>query len=67
MPRKKNQSIAYHFVWEGVARDEWRTTYVNTHDNEADLLTKLLPSGERRNNGCFVHSILHHIFGAATA
>ena len=28
--KKKPQSIAYHFVCEGVARDEWRTSYVNT-------------------------------------
>jgi hypothetical protein len=34
--KKKSQSIAYHFVREGSARDEWRATYVNTHDNEAD-------------------------------
>ena len=34
--KKKSQSIAYHYVREGVARDEWRTSYVNTHDNEAD-------------------------------
>ena len=48
--KKKSQSIAYHFVHEGVAWDEWRTTYVNTNENEADLLTKLLPSGEKRKN-----------------
>ena len=35
--KKKSQSIAYHFVHEGVARDKWRTSYVNIHDNEADL------------------------------
>ena len=46
--KKKSQSIAYHFVHEGVAWDEWRTSYVNTHENEADLLTKQLPSGEKR-------------------
>ena len=46
--KKKSQSIAYHFVREGVARDEWRTSYVNTYDNEADLLTKQLPHGEKR-------------------
>jgi hypothetical protein len=63
--RKKNQSIAYHFVREGSARDEWRTTYVSTHDNDADLLTKLLPSGEKRKG--FVRNILHHIFGAPAA
>jgi hypothetical protein len=27
---KKSQSIAYHFVREGVANDEWRTSYVST-------------------------------------
>ena len=45
--KKKSQNTAYHFVCEGVARDEWRTLYVNTHDNEADLLTKQLPHGEK--------------------
>jgi hypothetical protein len=61
--KKKSQSIGYHFVREGAARDEWRTTYVNTYDNEADLLTKLLPSSEKRQG--FVRSILHHIFRTA--
>ena len=59
--KKKSQSIAYHFVREGVARDEWRTAYVNTHLNPADLLTKILPSGEKRT--MFVRMILHYIFG----
>ena len=58
--KKKSQSIAYHFVREGVARGEWMTTYVNTHDNESDLLTKMLPSGEKRRG--FVRRLLHHIF-----
>ena len=56
-----SQSIAYHFVQEGVARDERRTSYVNTHDNEADLLTKQLPHGEKRKG--FLTNLLHHIFG----
>jgi hypothetical protein len=59
--KKKSQSIAYHFVREGAARDEWRTAYVNTNENEADLLTKQLPSGEKRRG--FVRRMLHHIFG----
>ena len=46
--KKKSQSIAYHFVREGVARDEWRTAYVNTHANSSDLLTKCLPNEEKR-------------------
>jgi hypothetical protein len=28
--KKKSQSIAYHFVREGVANDEWSTIYVST-------------------------------------
>ena len=43
--KKKSQSITYHFVCEGAARDEWWTSYfntheyyVNTHDHIADLL-----------------------------
>ena len=58
--KKKSQSITYHFVQEGAARNEWRTTYVNTHENEADLLTKQLPSGKKRKS--FVQKLLHHIF-----
>jgi hypothetical protein len=61
MLKKKNQSIAYHYIREGVARDGWRTSYVNTHENEANLLTKLLPFGAKRIG--FVKRILHHIFG----
>ena len=58
--KKKSQSIAYHMVREGVARDEWRTCYINTNDNEADLLTKQLPSGEKRKR--FIMNLIHHIF-----
>jgi hypothetical protein len=58
--KKKSQSIAYHYICEGATRDEWRTSYVNTHDNEADLLTKILPSGEKRKG--FVRKPLYHIY-----
>ena len=60
--KKKSQSIAYHFVHEGVARDEWRTAYVNTDDNEADLLTKILAAGQKQWR--FVRNLLHHIFSS---
>eukprot|EP00980_Cylindrotheca_fusiformis_P006319 scaffold1355_cov75-Cylindrotheca_fusiformis.AAC.1 len=62
--KKKTQSISYHFVREGAARDEWRTAYINTHHNPADLLTKPLPSGEKRWR--FVQMILHHLAPAST-
>ena len=45
--KKKSQSIVYHFVHEGVAHNEWRTMYTNTHAKEADLLTNQQPSGEK--------------------
>ena len=42
--KKKIHSISYHFVREGFAWDKWRTSYISTHDNKADLITKqLLP------------------------
>ena len=48
--KKKSQGIAFHLVREGVARDGWRTTCVDTNENETDLLTKPLPNGEKRKN-----------------
>ena len=57
--RKKNQSICYHMVREGPAREFWRTGYVKSELNEADLLTKQLPFENKRKR--FVRNILHHI------
>ena len=61
--KKKSSSLAYHLIREGVAMDDWRTAYVNAHDNEADLLTKVLPFGEKRRN--FVRKVLMHIYGSS--
>ncbi len=57
--KKKSNAIAYHFVREGCARDEWRTAYINTHENVADLFKKPLSSGEKQTK--FICMILHHI------
>ena len=48
MLKKKTASVSYHFVREGVSSDEWRTTYIKTNDNPADILTKNLPAGDNR-------------------
>ena len=48
MLKKKTASVSYHFVREGVSADEWRTAYINTKLNPADILTKNLPAGENR-------------------
>jgi hypothetical protein len=42
MLKKKSCSVAYHFVREGVSRDEWRTGYIKTMFNPAGILTKSL-------------------------
>ena len=57
--KKKSNSVAYSFVHEGSASDEWRVAYVNTNDNVADLLTKPL-GGEKRRS--FIRRLLHHLF-----
>ena len=56
--KKKSQSVAFHFLREGCARDEWRTSYIHTSMNMADLMTKHL-SGNKRWG--FVRKLLHHI------
>ena len=57
--KKKSNSVAFHHVREGSALDEWRATYINTHENIADLLTKNLPSGEKRTKFCKM--LLHYL------
>jgi hypothetical protein len=57
--KKKSSSIAYHFVMEGVAKYEWRTTYLNMHLNPSDMLTKSLPGGEKRT--LFTSYFLHYL------
>ena len=58
--KKKCAAVAYHLVREGVARGEWITAWISTHLNIADLLTKPMSSGEKRNG--FVKKVLQHIF-----
>ena len=50
--KKKLNFVAYHHVREGSTLDEWRTAYINTHENIADLMTKNLPSGVKRTKFC---------------
>ena len=50
--KKKSNYVTCHHVREGSALNEWRTTYINTHENIADLMTKNLTSGVKRTNFC---------------
>ena len=63
--KRKCQSIVYHLVQAGVYRDGWRTAYVNTHKNDADLLTKQLLFG--KNHKGFLQRLIHHIYGGTAA
>ena len=45
--KKKSNSIAYNFIFKGVAMKEWMLVYFNTKENLADFLTKPL-HGEQR-------------------
>ena len=43
--------------------DDLRTAHVNTNENEADPLTKVLPFGPKRRK--FVRKVLMHICGSS--
>ena len=57
---KKSNSIAYHFVREGVARGEWITGYILSEDNSADTQTKTVPAGAKQNG--LVSNYLYDIY-----
>ena len=48
--KKKSNSICYHAIRESVAMGECMTGHVSTHLNPADIGTKVLPGGQKRNN-----------------
>ena len=57
--KKKSSSIIYYFVCKRVAKNEWRTTYLNIHLNPSDMCTKPLPSSEKRT--CFKGYFLYYL------
>ena len=58
--KKKLSSIAFHFVREDVAKDEWRVAYLHTSLNCADMATKSLPGSKKRM--LFTLYILHYVY-----
>ena len=57
--KKKNKSIAYHLVCEDVNRNRWMTVYDDTHNNEADLLMKVLTSDKKKQG--FTRIVLRYV------
>ena len=58
--KKKSNSIAYHFVREGIARNEWRFDYVKSYNNPADILASSRRGGQDRRKK--VSMILYDIY-----
>ena len=48
--KKKSNSICYHFIRESVAMGEALTCHIKSEENDADICTKILPGGEKRDN-----------------
>ena len=47
--KKKSNSIAYHACRESVAMNEMRTDHIRSHENIADLATKVHGGGQKRD------------------
>ena len=60
MLKKKSSLVAYHFVHEGVTKDEWRTGYVKMSENPSDLMTKVILSRIDRKRK--ISMMLYHIY-----
>ena len=58
--KKKSNSIAYNFIWEGAARDEWRCRYIPTEDNLSELCTTPMAYGAKQIKFCKM--LLHHLY-----
>jgi hypothetical protein len=50
--KKKSNSICYHAVREAVAMGECLIGHVSTHNNVADICTKIIGGGLKRNHLC---------------
>ena len=57
--RKKNHSIAYHFIIEGSACGEWKTGYTPRDENVSDILTAARPAGIKRSK--LINKIMYNI------
>ena len=58
--KQKSSSVAYHFVREGVSKDIWRTAYIRTSENVADIFTKIISSIKDRKRK--IRMLLYDIY-----
>ena len=57
--KKKSNEICYHAVRESVAMGESLTAHVDKHENLADIATKILPGGSKRDY--LIDKVLYHL------
>ena len=60
--KKKPNSVCYHAVREAVDMGECLTGHVSTHDNPADICTKIIPGGRKRDHlvGLILYDLTDH-------
>ncbi len=60
--KKKSNSVCYHAVREAVAMGECLTGHVSSHDNPADICTKIIPGGQKRDHlvGLILYDLVDH-------
>ena len=61
--KKKSNAICYHATRESVAMGESLVTHIPTDENPADLCTKILQGGMKRNHkvGLILTDVVDHI------
>ena len=57
--KKKANSVCYHYVREAVAADEVRISHIRSEENPADIATKSVPAGAKRDH--LVEKVLYFI------
>jgi hypothetical protein len=62
--KKKSIAICYHFMRESVAMGECLTAHIRSEDNPADLCTKVMAGGQKRDR--LVDMVLHYATGEST-
>ena len=60
--KKKSNAICYHAVRESVAMGESKIGHIPSVDNPADLCTKVLPGGQKRDGliGLVLYDLTDH-------
>jgi hypothetical protein len=61
--KKKSNAVCYHAMRESVAMGESLTGHVSSTENPADLCTKFIPGGQKRDYliGLILHDIVDRI------